>query len=456
MLGGPLPAVEPPRPPQPPRPLRPVAALSAVDPPRPPRPVAALSQGPSALPSRFPLLPAVRLFVLFIAGTAPVLAIPLHVLNVLPLPVAARYAVLPLALAAALIMVGPSVQGAWGVQGFIGGLVAVTVYDMLRLSFAITGVFPDFIPALGGLILDTTSPNLAVGYTWRYIGDGGGIGVAFFVTCGVVWSVWPAVITKSPVWLSIGYGVFIWTGLIMTVVLSRSGPTQLFQLSLSSLAITLAGHLVYGSVLGLWLRQMLSDQVVGAWPGSQPPWLRLSRVGESRQRRSPRRQHLTPAPAPVWVAVSGATKALAGSVNAGGAARSSPTPVGDVESALRVAIDHGDVAQYVNALVTAVVIVPTTAAAPNKVKIGPPSLRWRLGGSPQSPVIEAFTSVEGFERAAPPPAPGDTLRFPDLLAAWPDGGYGLAINPGTPLGLVLRDEQVQMLRRWVPTPLPLR
>jgi SseB protein N-terminal domain len=154
----------------------------------------------------------------------------------------------------------------------------------------------------------------------------------------------------------------------------------------------------------------------------------------------PRRQIASPA----WVTIPTGVQAVAGPVNAHGEGRSAQTRVGDADGALRVAIEHGDVAQYVNTLFTAAVIVPTIRDTSNSP--------WRLGGPSQSSMIEVFTSVEAFERAAPPPAPGATIWFPDLLAAWPNGGYGLAINPGTPLGLSLRDGQVQMLRRWLPEP----
>jgi hypothetical protein len=94
---------------------------SDVASPTPPPPAMARSRVPKALPSsarpRFPLLPAVRLAVLFVAGAVPVLAISLQVFDVLPLAVTARFVVLPLTLAAAMVMVGPSVQGAWAVRG---------------------------------------------------------------------------------------------------------------------------------------------------------------------------------------------------------------------------------------------------------------------------------------------------------------------------------------------------
>jgi hypothetical protein len=425
--------------------------LAVVKAPSPRAPIVAPATKPKELPSpdrqRFPLFPAARLVLLYVAGALPVLSIPLQVFDILPLAVTAQYVVLPLTLAAAVVMLGPSVQGAWAVQGLIAGLLAVTAYDALRIPLAVAGVIPDFIPQVGGWVLNSDSPNVVVGYLWRYLGDGGGIGISFFVTCGVVLSFRPEAIRRSPIALSIAYGIFIWSGLIATIALSESGASLLFALTPLTLAVSLAGHLVYGGVLGLWLRHVLADEVVAAWPG--PPLARpiRSRAGDKRNRRPARRDQRTSA---AWVTIPPHGKA--GSVNVDSEGRWTRTRAGDVDGALRVAIEHGDVAAYVNALFSAVVIVPTIRDASDTVELRAPSVSWRLSGQPQALVIEAFTSVEVFERAAPPPKHGDTMRFPDLLADWPGGGYGLAINPGTPLGMLLRDEQVQMLRRWLPDP----
>jgi hypothetical protein len=239
---------------------------------------------------------AARLIVLFIAGAMPVLSISLQVFGLIPLAVAARYIVIPLTFAALIIMLGPSVQGAWAVEGAIAGLVAVTAYDAVRLPLTFSGFMNDFIPQVGGWALGSDSPNVFVGYLWRFLADGGGIGLSYFVVCGFVLSIWPALIRRSPVALSVGYGVFIWSGLIATIVLSASGASLLFPLSPVTFAISLVGHLIYGGVLGLCLRRALANQPVGAWPGLLPLWLtRISHGGLLARRRS--RQ---PLPAPYW------------------------------------------------------------------------------------------------------------------------------------------------------------
>ena len=69
-------------------------------------------------------------------------------------------------------------------RGLIAGMVACIVYDGARLfAVHVLGLMGDFIPVMGSWVTgepDTTG-SAAVGYIWRYIGDGGGLGVAFFV-----------------------------------------------------------------------------------------------------------------------------------------------------------------------------------------------------------------------------------------------------------------------------------
>lgn len=197
--------------------------------------------------------------VLLAAGVMPVLSISLYVFGVLLISSAARYVVLPLAVVAMALAAHRSPESRWAVRGFVAGLVAVTAYDTLRMPMVFADVWPDFIPQLGGWVLgDAAGTSAPVGYAWRYIGDGGGIGLAFFVVCGMVrlWRYPP--LAGRPVMLGVGYGVFVWSGLVGTVGLAAHGTEMLFPLTWASLGLSLAGHLVYGAVLGLFLRQVLA------------------------------------------------------------------------------------------------------------------------------------------------------------------------------------------------------
>jgi hypothetical protein len=151
------------------------------------------------------------------------------------------------------IMVGDSVEGRWAIHGAVAGLVAVFAYDAVRMPLVWRGVWPDFIPRIGGWVTGSTE-NAAVGYAWRYLGDGAGIGLAYFAFCGLVMAKRPGLVTRCPIMLSIGYGVFIWSGLIASVAVPPRGQAMLFALTPTSVALSLLGHLIYGSVLGAFLR----------------------------------------------------------------------------------------------------------------------------------------------------------------------------------------------------------
>jgi hypothetical protein len=192
---------------------------------------------------------------LLAAGAAPVLSIPVHVFGLLPIAVTARWVVLPLALTAVLLMTGPTPYGGWARHGLVAGLLAVAAYDAVRLPMVALGRWPDFIPRLGGWVLGSDSSNVVVGYSWRYFGDGGGMGLAFFIACGFLATVRPALVRRHPLTLAFGYGVFVWSGLVGTIAFSTLGASMLFALTPASLALSLLGHLIYGAVLGICLRR---------------------------------------------------------------------------------------------------------------------------------------------------------------------------------------------------------
>ncbi|MEU0425228.1 hypothetical protein ABZ235_16750 [Streptomyces canus] len=208
---------------------------------------------------------ALSLF-LIAAGAMPVLSIPLAVSGLLPMHAEALFLVAPMSLLAGALRTRNSPEAAWALKGLIAGLVAVTAYDAMRIPMLLAGAWPDFIPRLGGWVLGTGGTHLLTGYLWRYLGDGGGIGLAFFVFCRMVASVRPSLISTHPILLSIGYGVFIWSGLLGTVAVIPHGAAMLFPLSPVSFFLSLLGHLIYGGVLGLFLSRTVARTTTGAAP----------------------------------------------------------------------------------------------------------------------------------------------------------------------------------------------
>jgi hypothetical protein len=198
-----------------------------------------------------------RVAVLMLAGAAPVSAIPLFVLGWLRLKDSALFGVVPLALITTALMIRRSPQAAWAARGLTAGICAVFAYDAVRMPLVWTNIWPDFIPRLGGWVTGDGGKNATVGYAWRWIGDGGGIGLAFFVFCGLLLTIQPALVTTRPALLGLGYGIFVWTGLMATVMLPARGEELLFSITPASVCLSLLGHVVYGSTLGLFLRHHL-------------------------------------------------------------------------------------------------------------------------------------------------------------------------------------------------------
>ena len=203
-----------------------------------------------------------RAAVLLLAGAAPVTAIALHVFGLISMHDSARFVVAPLVVAAVVLVRGMSYEARWAVRGAFAGLVAVFAYDAVRMPLVWLNIWPDFIPRIGGWVTGSHGDDALLGYVWRYLGDGAGIGLAYFAFCAVALKIRPAVVRAHPVALSIGFGVFVWSGLLATVVLPAHGETLLFRLTPTSFALSLLGHLIYGSVLGLYLRRYLARDAI--------------------------------------------------------------------------------------------------------------------------------------------------------------------------------------------------
>lgn len=153
-------------------------------------------------------------------------------------------------------------------RGLLAGMVACIVYDGARLfAVHVLGLMGDFIPVMGSWVTgepDTTG-SAAIGYVWRYIGDGGGLGVAFFVVAyalGV--DRWKGVYAVAA---SVAFAVCpTWAGLMATVALAPRGEEMMFPLNPATVTITLVGHLIFGLVLGLAFLKAPRGQGRSGWP----------------------------------------------------------------------------------------------------------------------------------------------------------------------------------------------
>ncbi len=189
---------------------------------------------------------------IFVLGFAPIASLSLSAFNLIPLYVSGPAIVLPAIAGAVALGLMFRQYAPILVRGFLLGLMAVFLYDLTcRFPFMAMGVWPDFIPKIGNYLLHREHVNWCVGYLWRYIGNGGGMGLAFY-------AVYPLLIRRvRPLQAGLVYGVAIFCCLLVTIYLSPSGRTYLFDPKPLTALLGLLGHVVFGLTLGYGTQQSL-------------------------------------------------------------------------------------------------------------------------------------------------------------------------------------------------------
>lgn len=119
------------------------------------------------------------------------------------------------------------------------GVVATALYDAYRGSFLALGLMQvDPIPHIGMAL--HLHPAWVFGYLWRYLGNGGGMAIAF-VALGF-----------RGVRTGILYGLFVCSGLLVVLVAAPYGQQMLFPLNATTVVMAVGGHVIYGAALG-WI-----------------------------------------------------------------------------------------------------------------------------------------------------------------------------------------------------------
>ncbi|KUI24087.1 hypothetical protein AU196_10070 [Mycobacterium sp. IS-1742] len=214
-----------------------------------------------------------RILMILLLASMPILGISVDVFGLVPQATTSVVIIALTAVVGAVIVFAPHRTDMIVGRGLIAGMVACIVYDAARLfAVHVLGLMEDFIPVMGSWVTgepDTTG-SAAVGYVWRYIGDGGGLGVAFFVVAFALgidrWSKVKAVAA------AVAFAVFpTWAGLIGTVALAPRGEEMMFPLTLATVTITLLGHVIFGVILGLAFLKAPRGRTGSEWPW--PPLL---------------------------------------------------------------------------------------------------------------------------------------------------------------------------------------
>jgi hypothetical protein len=122
-------------------------------------------------------------------------------------------------------------------QAIAAGIVATALYDLCRGSFLWLGLMHhDPIPHIGAAL--GIDPNWAAGYTWRYLGNGSGLALAFLA------------LGLRGTRVGVLYGLGVCSCLLLTLVVSPYGTDILFPLNVTTVVMATLGHAIYGAVLG--------------------------------------------------------------------------------------------------------------------------------------------------------------------------------------------------------------
>lgn len=212
-------------------------------------------------PVRPPALPQILFFVL---GFVPIGALSASLFEFLPLHLGARAVVLPAAILTILLAVASPTWGRRAAFGYAAGVAATGAYDITRLALVYLGVWPDFIPPLGRLVLLDQHASPIWGYAWRFLGNGGGMGMAF------------AMLPFRGAVSGMIYGLAICGCLFFTLIVAPHAQSTLFVLGPITAAASILGHLDYGGVLGLLCARWLPIAPPAVELGHQ---LDIDRVG---------------------------------------------------------------------------------------------------------------------------------------------------------------------------------
>jgi hypothetical protein len=186
----------------------------------------------------------------FAVGFAPITSLAGAIIGVWTLPESTLLFVLPAMTAAIAAGIYFPRIGRLVLTGFAFGVVSVLLYDAFRVPLVFFGAWGDFIPKIGGWLLGTNERNALVGYLWRYIGNGGGMGLAFTAVYSLLR---PRIDARAA---GVLYGIGVWLCLLGTLFIAPRGAEMLFKLTPLSFAASLIGHLIYGAVLGALVHRM--------------------------------------------------------------------------------------------------------------------------------------------------------------------------------------------------------
>jgi hypothetical protein len=127
-------------------------------------------------------------------------------------------------------------------------------------------------------------------------------------------------------------------------------------------------------------------------------------------------------------------------------------PANETESNLLAAAEQNDTDAFLSTLLLARVILPVPPGTPAHARPSDRDFPWQIDDMDGHRFISVFTSPErlgerGFTRYGVEIA-SVSMRFVQLIGAWPDETISFAINPGSPVGATLPGSQIIALATW--------
>lgn len=182
-----------------------------------------------------------------VAGILPVTSIALHCAEIITLKNALWFLIVPAALLAFARGTIDRRLMKLVLRGWLAGIVAVTLYDLSRVPFILAG-WSDFIPHISSWLSPDNENSYLIGYGWRYAGNGGGLGIVFFLLADHFG--WRKYIVSN----GVTFGLLVFASLVALLFIFPEAQDMMFKVTPLSFFGGMIGHIVYGYVLGFLAR----------------------------------------------------------------------------------------------------------------------------------------------------------------------------------------------------------
>lgn len=121
------------------------------------------------------------------------------------------------------------------------------------------------------------------------------------------------------------------------------------------------------------------------------------------------------------------------------------TPANSLEQELLETASSGNTDTLLSILLLAKVLLPVSDGADTTVRPGAEGFAWRTEQVDGQRCVVVFTSTERLAAHLADAVAVHDVRFVQLIRVWPDSSWSLAVNPGTPIAMVLPASQISAL-----------